>query len=597
MPVNYKTAYGLDWQPEVPGHQIELYMARFQHLPMYQTPDALVPGEHFLRAIRMLFTPDQFTISPWAELIVHGFCGNEETVLVGCASANKSHTCGLIAPLDWITAPHVTTTFFCSTDKAALEKRSWASVTYFYSLLEKKGIPAIYSKSRMAILNKDDAELEALGVDAPKEVKSGLFAVASMAGSEQQAQSKFIGVHQPHEMGGVRMFADEAQAVRQSFLDARSNLMIGTSDFRLVALGNPFDFRDPLGRLAEPEKGWGSVTVDDERWRNKSGGIVIHFDGMKSPAIKEPDKYPFLINSKHIKRVLLRCRGDEKHADYLTMVRGWIASASDIYSVFSAADQRKLLVSAKPPRYLSPPLALAGFDPAFTADNDNAALVRADLASCDDGKRRLVFRDEPFMVSADRADDKVSLLEARCTGALRYLASHAIPLYQLAVDESGTQTVGSTLAMMQKGTLSAISGNPYLVSFNEKASKAILSAVDPTPAQDRYYDTISEGWALMELYARFDMIRGLPEEVASQFANRRWQAGKFPRRLETKREYRDREGHSPDAADAAAVLLLMARHRFGFVPGGHGPGASAVPGRNNFSPIVEEMAAAEESLY
>lgn len=588
--------YGLDWPDNFPESQVELYMARYHRLPEFQTPLADDPTEHFLRAMRMLFPPDVFRINAWTEAIVNAWCHSEEIVLMGCASANKSHTCGAIALLDWITAPHVTTTFFCSTTKTALEKRSWASVINFYTYLKKQGIPAEYSKSRMAVLNANTEELQAIGVDSPEEIKSGLFAVAAMAGSEHQAISNFIGVHQPDRMGGVRMFADEAQAVRESFLNARTNLMIGTADFRIVALGNPMDKRDPLGKLAEPKDGWGSVCVDDEEWENKSGGRVIRFDGLKSPARAEPDLYPFLINDRHIDRVRARVRGDMNHPEYLTMVRGWIADTADVFSVFPLPSQRSSRVGEEATGFLGAPVPLAALDPAFSADGDEAVLVFAFLGTCSDGVRRLVFDPEPHYLSVDRNEtDRVSLLELRCQATLRALQARQTPLHNLGVDESGVQTVGATLALLQRGDKGPVGGKPYLVMFQQRAGEEALSGLDPTPTRERYYDLAADGWSLLERYGRFDQVRGLPREAGNQFAARRWAVGKHPRRLEPKKDYKEREGGSPDCADAVAVMLLMARHRFGFVPG-EGRGGTLMRARGQGAATIEALAELEESL-
>jgi hypothetical protein len=598
MPKSFKTAYGLDWDINVPEYQIELYMARYHRLPEFQTPLAGDPTGHFLRAVKMIFLPSEFTLNRWNEMTIDAWCHYEETVLMGCASASKSHSCGMISVLDWATAPHVTTTYFCSTDKSALQKRSWASVLHFYQLLKRKRLPAVYSKAMMAILNEQDKELEKLGIDAPTEAKSGLFAVASESGSEQKASSKFIGVHQPDRLGGVRMFADEAQAVRASFMESRTNLIIGSEDFRMVALGNPMSLADPLGQLAEPKKGWGSVTVDSETWENKSGGVVIHFDGLKSPAIEDPAAHPYLINQRHIDKVLKKVRNDRNHRDYMTMVRGWVVDSADVLSVFPVETQKTTRSLNREPsdRFMSTPIRLAGLDPAFSGEGDEAVLVSASLGTCVDGVVRLIFDPEPQYITVDQTvKEEKSLLEQRCEKVLEHLRAERMTLYNLGVDESGVQTVGATLHIMNR---SPTVGPAYLVTFQERASDVVLSVVDETATKDRYFDRAAEGWSLMERFARFDQIRGLPDDVSHQFAARRWLMGRKPQRLESKTEFREREKQSPDAGDAAAVILLMVRHRFGLTPGGGwSQSRDADGGAAVGNDIVNDLAEAEEALY
>lgn len=603
MPSAYKTRYGLDWSPHVPDHQIELYLARFRSLEPYASA-AENRTEHFLRAIRLLFSPDDFKINRWTEDIVDGFVNCEELVLFGCASANKSHTCGMVALLDWITAPHVTTTFFCSTDKAALEKRSWASVIHFYTILKKNfPLPAVYSRSRMALLNEDDETLKSMDIDAPEAVKSGLFAVAAMAGNEQQATAKFIGVHQPDPMGGVRMFADEAQAVRKSFTEARTNLMIGTDDFRFAALGNPFQRSDSLGELAEPKRGWNSVSIDGPTtWENKSGGRVVRFDGHRSPAISNPRDFPFLISRKHIDRVMARVRNDTNHPDYLSMVRGWIGSSQNFLSVYPAdAQERHKVRALLPPNpFISFPITLCGFDPAFTAKGNNAILVFAQLGTCFDGVRRLVFDREAIRLRSpgETELEGKTLLEFRAREALKILRQRGVPFGQLGVDESGAQTMASVLRMLEPTPLS---GEPPLpVVFNAKVPPdMVLSSFDPQPAREHFANLGSLAWGLCELYGRFDQIRGLPDEAGEQFNHRLYREDVMPRLLEDKVDYISRLKESPDAADAVAVLLILARQRFRFLPGGGSASSADLPasGAAMGDSLMNELAAAEESLY
>ena len=124
-----KVRYGLEFDARVPDHQIELSIARFYRVPGYiDGGNVDAPETHFCRAVRMLFTPEQFRLNAWAEKTMWAWCNHTEVILMGCAAASKSHTCGLIALLDWFAAPSDTTTFFSSTTVKALEKRSWSSV-------------------------------------------------------------------------------------------------------------------------------------------------------------------------------------------------------------------------------------------------------------------------------------------------------------------------------------------------------------------------------------------------------------------------------------------------------------------------------------
>ena len=568
-----KRRYGLEFDERVPDHQIELMLSRFHTIPEYAAGNLDSPDTHFLRAIRMLFTPEEFRINAWTEKIVHAWCNYTMTVLMGCAAANKSHSCGMVALLDWMTAPTVTSTFFSSTTVKALEKRSWASVLHFYQILKRKGLPAVHAKSRTAILNESDARLEELGHYSPDAIKSGIFGLAVMSGPVENAISNLIGVHQPTWDGGVRMFADEAQAVKQAYLDARTNLMIGTPDFRIVLLGNPMSWEDPLGELARPKDGIESITIEDEDWETREGGICIHFDGHKSPAVVEPDgekNYPFLIGPKHIAQVRRRCNGNEGHPQYQTMVRGWIASTTDPDVIIPKPAQVHYGMLRPGMGWLYDPVTVMALDPSYSAKGDDAVIQVAWAGTEADGVFRIVFHPEPIYVPiVDSKEDPVINQICRFTWAT--IVKWEVDTRYLVVDEAATQTVGSTLFLLAPPDLADSSVRPLLFNGATRPSELVMSIHDRRTGNDLYGNAATEAWFWMESFARFGQIRGLPKRASSGYASRKVEASanrrQGTRSLESKKKLKDRGLPSPNEADACSMIVALVRHRLGAVPG------------------------------
>ena len=89
-PTTFKRRYGLDWPIHVDDIFIDLILAKKWMLDPYKYGKLLDPGEHMLRAIRALFTKDQWTISPWTEEHAHAWAGEDFSVWLGGGSTGKA---------------------------------------------------------------------------------------------------------------------------------------------------------------------------------------------------------------------------------------------------------------------------------------------------------------------------------------------------------------------------------------------------------------------------------------------------------------------------------------------------------------------------
>ena len=575
----------MDWDERVPDCQIDLQCARFgRHMNAYMNANLDDLDVHFCRAVRQLFIPSEYRINSWSEKIFHAWCNihdyNGELCLFGCSSSNKSHSMGLVALLDWMAAPHDTTTFFASTTLRALERRSWASIVSFYQTLKRKGLPAYHMKSKTAIINTEDKALEEQGVYSPESFKSGVFGIAVMSGTVQDAVSNIIGVHQnrvpegaTESPGGVRVIVDEAQGTKEAIINATSNLAIGTPDFRLVLMGNPMEFEDPLGVRAEPEHGWDSVTMDEEDWRTRTGGMAIHFDGTKSPACTEEngeEDYPFLIGPKHIKTVLRQCHGNDKHPDYLSMVRGWISHSADSNVLMPKSTQRSYGMYDEPIGWRHDPFVVMALDPSFSSGGDDAIIMVAEAGTEKDGVFRIVFHPDPIIIPIQ--DSKVDppihqILRATWSELQRW----GVDTRFLVVDETATQTVGSSLFLMAPPGIADSAAPPLLFNGNTSPSDKHISEHDKRKGVDVFSTCTTEAWFWVEAFGRFGQIRNFPPKAGSQFSSRRVEQSASRRRgsisLETKKKLKDRGLPSPNEADCCAMIVHLIRERMGATPG------------------------------
>jgi hypothetical protein len=126
---------------------------------------------------------------------------------------------------------------------------------------------------------------------------------------------------------------------------------------------------------------------------------------------------------------------------------------------------------------------------------------------------------------------------------------------------SGTQSIADIVAK-------EISGGFLRVSFGNKASDLPVSIADPTLANKKYGNLITELWMSLAELGRYGQIRKFPEAAVAQFTRRRFNPRRNPRILETKAEFKQRTGlGSPDEGDACALCIAVVRFVLGVKAG------------------------------
>jgi hypothetical protein len=86
-------------------------------------------------------------------------------------------------------------------------------------------------------------------------------------------------------------------------------------------------------------------------------------------------------------------------------------------------------------------------------------------------------------------------------------------------------------------------------------------------------------------------LKGIPQAAVNQFCSRQYTVKNRKILLETKKEFKKKFGHSPDEADAVAVICEVALQR-GISPG------TVLAGNDNWDKAVQEInSALEEPEY
>lgn len=562
MPMTHEHKYGLDFPKNFPAPMIELMCWKKYQFAPFTHGNLNHPGEHWLRAIRMLFTPAQLSISPWSEEFAMHFAVEDELMIWGCASCEKSHMAALGLVTFWITDPTETLCLFASQTREMLKLRSWSSVVDLFGKLKEHpqyAIPGKEARTSMAIINDYDSDSDS-GASS-KSVKASIRGVAVT-----DSGSSLRGCH----TRWAAICYDEINLMRPDVYDERLNIQLGAVKCKVLSLCNPSSFNDLAGRIAEPEAGWSSVDHNTESWRAKKGALVIHRSGYNSPAVKEEggaEKYPYLISQKGIDAII-KSEGSADTPGCWSMIFGYPVPSGTEATVISEMEINTYEACA-PVVWAAgqEPVAIAALDAAFTAPElggDNCILLTARVGRGVPGIPTIVFDPPHYLVIS--ASSKIPVARQIANQVRDILFDNNILLSRLAVDSSGTQSMADVIDMELSGP-----GGASCVRYNyaSKATDALTYGGRETYA-DRYSDLATELWMLTASFIRTRNIRQLPAEAARQLSMRRVirRTRNTKLSLESKREFSKRlAGASPDEGDAVAMACGIARDVLGFSPG------------------------------
>jgi len=557
MPEHFKRRYGLDFPHQLPDPMIELMCCKKYREEPYKHGNLLHPGEHWLRGVQGLFTPEQLTISRWTREFAEAWGVEDSIVIWGCAASEKSHLAALGLLTSWVVDPQDTICLLASTTRDMLRMRSWSSVVQLFGMLKAHPqyiFPGKESRTSMAIINETEEETES-GAHA-RSVKASIRGMAVNEGSSLRgAHGKYL-----------ILCLDEVNLMRQETYDERINLSVGCTRFRMISLCNPSSFTDLAGRISVPIDGWNSVDSETPSWRTKEGTLVIHRSGYMSPAVLEPngaELYPHIINQAAIDRIA-RETGSEQSLGMWSMVLAFPPPSGTQATVLTETELN--VYEAQAPAVWAAgetPVKIAALDAAFTSPEDGGdgcVLQFASVGRITPGLPAIVFEPPHYLIIS--ASSKVPVT-AQIVGQVReLLAENNVPVSRLGCDDSGLQGLGDAIE-------TALGLGVIRFNYANKATDA-LTLGGRERYEERYANLITELWILMASFIRCRNVRNLGNEASRQLTMRRLlrrtKVGKVG--LELKKEFKKRTGGaSPDEMDSAAMVAGVARAVLGFHPG------------------------------
>lgn len=568
-------AYGHEFPADTTPLTIELFAFREG---LTEEKGGLGRAEHFWRIADMLWNrPDLqrplMVRTPFAEDMIAEACEHDYLGVAGPASSNKSHVFAAWGIVNYLCDPLNTIVLLTSTTLREARKRVWGSVLALWH-----AVPGLPGKVRDSI-----GSINPLNADEKPIDRAGLSLIAAEKKKERDAVGKLIGIKNLRCI----LIADELPELSAAINQAAYSNLSNNPYFQMIALGNPNSRFDAFGEFCEPKDGWNSVSEADEEWDTVRGKVIL-FDIEQSPNYLEGHTvYDFMPSKEKID--LARETLGPKSLAYYRMFRGrWApdGAESGIYSEVELVSVPHATNFDKD----SEVTPLAALDPAFTQGGDRCIAYFGRLGY-EDGVQVLLLDDWVSLVEDLTVGDKTRS-EQIAEQFRDECKRRGVPAYNSALDASGAGgPFADTLSMLW-------SPDVLRVQFGGKASSRRVSDADPRPGHDAYVNRVSEIWYVGKEFIRTGQLRGFNADLAREMTSRSYDTVKGATglriRIETKAQLKQRIGRSPDLADAAFVLLELARSRFGFSAVSSGAVSTA---RSSFITTLKDLDCVDDSAF
>lgn len=481
---------------------------------------------------------EQFEWHPWLVTAFKEYCETDEVLVTGPASGGKTFGAALYAVLFWLCAPHETGVLLCSTTLDGLKRRIWGEIRKLFMSARKTFRTGNLVDSKTAIQStKGDAKL-------------GLFGLAVAAGEEQKALGRIIGFHPKR----ILVIVDELTDVGWSIVEAATNLFTAKARAQFIGIGNALSHFDSHGKMSEPLDGWDSVSVENEKWKTKRGGVCLHFDGFKSPNILEgKPRYRFLMTQADITKTANE--HGENSPQMWRMRRGFWCPEGTVRSVLTESIIQKFRAMEKA-QWRGEYTVGAALDPAFEG-GDRCVLRKVKWGEGEGGLETMelceIYIIKVSLVSPEPIHYQIArAVKSKCI-------EWGVEARNFGMDSTGE---GGGLA-----SIIATEWSPDFlqVEFGGRASENPVSKINSKRCCDEYFNKVTEIWFGFRTALINGQIRGLDADTAIEFCSRIYTV-EAKIRMESKTDMKKRaNGKSPDFADDAAIAcaLVLARGGLG----------------------------------
>lgn len=550
--------YGLNFDHPVDGIELELYCFREGRTP---EQGGLGRYEHFCKAANLIWP--NLDWNPWLDSQIESLCEYDWVSWTGCAASGKTFSSTLYALVWWLSDPFHSTVLFTSTTAKMIRKRAWANLQHLYHTADGR-LPGnmVDSKTCLQATKGDD--------------KNAIFAIAVLDGATSKSVANIQGVHSER----ILCIVDEATDTPEAAFEATSNLNKGCREFQFLAIGNPHSVLDEHGRFSEPADGWNSVSIETQSWETQRG-VCVRFDGAHSPNIKAGEtKWPYLITANQVRQAV-EFEG-ESSPRFWKFTRGWWAPQGVVRTVLSEAMCQKHEVQLGH-IFQTGYEMLAGLDPAF--GGDRCILRFAKYGDLENDRMAVEFTEVIHIDIDAGSNEPVHYQIAR--RVKQECIARNVRANMFAIDSTGE---GGGLADILMREWSPLINR---VEFGGKASEMPVSLEDGRCSHEVYANRVTELWFSMREWVQHSQVGGLDRDTIIEFCQRLFDDEKRKIVVERKVDMKGRIGCSPDLADAAVLIIEMARRL------GAGELTSAISKDSDWDEVAQEYnnLYTEDNLY
>lgn len=542
VPAGSVVRYGYVYPPGTADWSIELHAYRTV------AKDGTPREENFKRAAMLFFskTSEPFVWHPWAEDMLHECCYNQFVGFAGCGSSGKSDFMAVWSLLNWLAAPYHTLSLLTSTSIRDSKKRVWGAIQRYWPAIKPVAPAKLADTPTPAIyVMKGDQRIE----------QAGIYLIPAEAKKTNEVTGKMRGMKAPR----VFLAADELSELSHALLDTAMSNLANNAVLHICAAANPVSYYDPFGKFVEPKEGWSSITVNEDRWETKLGGVCLHFDALRNPNYLARENVWPIQKWEKIEEAVERL--GEESPMFWRDYRGFWPPGGISKAIYSESEIIKFK-GDQPPLWQGTKVRIAGVDPSFVSGGDRCVVYIGSYGLNRDGCDQISF-DRFYYVEDDASsnDPRTFQIAEKISAILR---SEGVQSRYLGVDVTGG-------GVPFCDALSRILGaNDFLrVHFGGSPSERSLSVYDSTPASEKYVNRVTELWFGAKEYLQNGQLRGVGPDLASEMTSRNYEtrkSGGMKLCVEPKADMKLRIGRSPDIADAAFVMLEVVRERLGIRP-------------------------------
>lgn len=517
------------------------------------------PTVHFINFVRMQWDQNSvclesrgYSNSPLKRAL-DALCNNDDVVFAGAASISKSFAGGLWILGDWQSTPHATSSWVATTSLQASEDRIWGIIAKLHREA-KVPIGKLVDYRHMIVWS-------GAAFDESKDYKAAIKALAFATGGEGQ---KAVATTRGRKNARVRLGMDELPEMEQLCLMTKSNLT-ANNDAVFFGIGNPSAEDNPHTKWCLPKgcDNFDSVGPEMEEWETQTGKC-IYFNGKKSPNMQapanEPVPFPFLLDRKKIARMLEQNYGDENAVDFMRNAVGWWPKTGFIQTILSEAVINSANTEEEPPWDFNDITMLGGFDTAFTEGGDRCVLSVGRQGYIRGMAKKILHLVKQEIIIAS-GTTKEEFESAMAVKVVAKCVEYGISPIHFGMDVSGDGGRMAQAIMKEWMKIDPTAMSIYLISSMGSATKRIVSSIDSRPCDEVYDRMVTEYWYSVYHGFKTRSLYGVnsKSELAREGCLRRYVIKNKKISIESKLDFKLRQGFSPDLFDSYAYLVEMGR--------------------------------------